>query len=106
MLLSVERPIVGAFAFLIPEATRLHRTGLVQPPCRRRLNMCEWTIEIPQELARSCRLLSRNPGWRHRVNNSGPWRGTRPPRSEHSECKLRYRQAKVTKHGGMDGRKS
>lgn len=59
MLLSVERPFVGAFAFLIPGATRLHCNGLVQPSCRRRLNMCEWTIEIPQELARSCRLLSR-----------------------------------------------
>src|SRR3954453_1690984 len=106
MLLSVERPRVGAFAFLIPGATWLHRDGLVQPSCRRRLNMCEWTIEIPQELARSCRLLSKLPGWRHRVNNSGPWWGTRQPRSEHSECKLRYRQAKVTKRGGTDGRKS
>src|SRR5262245_59663925 len=106
MLLSVERPFVGAFAFLIPGATRLHRNGLAQPSCRRRLTMREWTIEIPQQLARSCRLLSEIPGWRHRVTNSGPWWRTRLPRSETSECKLRYRQAKVTKHGGMDGRKS
>src|SRR5258705_6712482 len=68
MLLSVERPFVGASAFLIPGATRLHRNGLVQPSCRRRPIMREWTIEIPQELARSCRLLSRIPGWRHRAN--------------------------------------
>src|SRR5436190_4041952 len=106
MLLSAESPFVGAFAFLIPGATRLHCNGLVQSSCRRRLNMREWTIEIPQELARSCRLLSEIPGWRHRANNSGPWRGTRPPRSEDSECKLRYRQAKVTKRSGMGGGKS
>jgi hypothetical protein len=39
MLLSVERPFVGAFAFLIPGATLRHRSGLVQQSCRRRLNM-------------------------------------------------------------------
>src|SRR6266550_2336124 len=68
MLLSAERPFVGAFAFHIPGATLLHRNGLVRQSCRRRLNMCKWTIEIPQELARSCRLLSRIPGWRYRAN--------------------------------------
>ena len=30
MLLSVERPFVGAFAFCIPGATLLHCIGLVQ----------------------------------------------------------------------------
>lgn len=68
MLLSAERPFVGAFAFHIPGATLLHLSGLVRQSCRRRLNMCEWTIEILQELARSCRFLSRIPGWRHRAN--------------------------------------
>jgi hypothetical protein len=106
MLLSVERPLVGAFAFLIPGATRLHRNGLLQPSCRRRLNMREWTIEIPQELARSCRLLSEIPGRRYRANQLQALAGHSPPRSEESECELRYRQAKVTKRGGMDGRKS
>src|SRR6266850_4013413 len=32
-----------------------------QPSCRRRLNTSEWTMEIPQELARSCRFLSEDP---------------------------------------------
>ena len=30
MLLSAERPFVGAFAFLLPRAMLLHRSGLVQ----------------------------------------------------------------------------
>src|SRR6266850_2454063 len=77
-----------------------------QQSCRRRLNTSEWTMEIPQELARSCRFLSENPGRRYRVTNSGPWRCTRPPGSEESACSLRYRQAKVTKCGGRGGRKS
>ena len=61
MLLSVERPIVGAFAVLIPGAMLRHRNGLVTESHRRRLNMCERTIEVPQELARSCRFLSELP---------------------------------------------
>lgn len=40
------------------------------------------------------------------MTNSRPWRRTRPPRSEENECDPRYRQAKATKRGGMDGRKS
>jgi hypothetical protein len=84
----------------------LHSTGLVQQSRRRRLNMSEWTIGIPQELVRSRRFLSNIPGWRYRVTNSGLWRRTRPPQSENSERSLRYRQAKVTKRGGTNVRKS
>ena len=50
MLLSVERPFVGAFAFLIPRATLRHRTGLVQQSCRRRLNMANGHLGFPRNL--------------------------------------------------------
>ena len=50
MLLSVERPFVGAFAFLIPGATLLHRSGLVQQSCRRRLNMANGHLGFSRNL--------------------------------------------------------
>ena len=61
MLLSVERPIVGAFALGGPRATLLHRNGLVQAVLPASGNMCKRTIEILQELGRSCRLLDKIP---------------------------------------------
>ncbi len=63
MLLSVERPFVGAFAFDRPRAMLLHRNGLVQVVLPESVwNMCKRTIEIPQELGRSFRLLGQFPG--------------------------------------------
>jgi hypothetical protein len=51
MLLSVERPFVGAFAVVQPGATLLHRNGLVQAVLPASdWNMCKRTIGIPQEL--------------------------------------------------------
>ena len=62
MLLSFERPFVGAFAFVVPRAMLLHRNGLVQVVLPASVwNMCKRTIEIPQELERSCRLLGNFP---------------------------------------------
>ena len=62
MLLSVERPFVGAFAFDRPRAMLLHRNGLVQVVLPASVwNMCKRTIEISQELGRSCRLLGNFP---------------------------------------------
>ncbi len=61
MLLSVERPIVGAFAFHIPGATLLHCNGLVQAVLPASKNMCKRTIGVPQELGRSCRFLGKFP---------------------------------------------
>jgi len=61
MLLSVERPFVGAFAFEIPRAMLLHCSGLVYAILPASRNMCKRTIEIPQELERSCRLLGNIP---------------------------------------------
>src|SRR5262249_23943979 len=64
------------------------------------------TIGVSREPGRSCRLLRDNPGWSYRVTNSRPRRHTRPLGSEKNEWTLRYRQAKATKRGGTDGRKS
>jgi hypothetical protein len=61
MLLSVERPFVGAFAFHIPGAMLLHLMVWCKQSCRRRLNMGKRTIGVPQELVRSCRFLSEIP---------------------------------------------
>ncbi len=62
MLLSVERPFVGAFAFLLPRAMLLHRYGLVQAVLPASVeNMRKRTIEIPQELGSSCRFLGSIP---------------------------------------------
>ena len=87
MLLSFERPFVGAFAFEIPRATLLHCNGLVHAILPESdWNMCKRTIEVSQELGRSSSLPRQIPGWRYRVTNSRPQRCTRPSRSEHNEC--------------------
>ena len=62
MLLSVERPFVGAFALQKPRATLLYRNGLVQAVLPASdWNMCKRTIVVPQELGRSCYLLGKLP---------------------------------------------
>src|SRR5262245_41741642 len=106
MLWSAERPFVGASALHIPGATLRHRSGLVPAVLPASTEQGKRTIEVPQELGRSCRLLSANPGRSYRVTNSRPRRRTRPPRSEKNEWTPRYRQAKATKRGGTGGRKS
>ena len=106
MLLSVERPNVGALALPKPGATLRHCTGLVTAVLPASTEHGKRTIGVPQELGRSYRLLSANPGRSYRVTNSRPRRRTRPPGSEQNECTLRYRQAKATKRGGMGGRES
>ena len=58
MLLSVESPIVGAFALHAPRAALLHRNGLVSAVLPASKNMCKRIIEIPQELGRSCFVSS------------------------------------------------
>jgi hypothetical protein len=62
MLLSFERPFVGAFAVLVPGATLLHRNGLVFAVLPESdWSMCKRTIGVLQELGRSCRFLSEIP---------------------------------------------
>jgi hypothetical protein len=61
MLLSAERPFVGASAFPIPGATLLHLTGLVPAVLPASTEHGERTLGVLQELGRSCRLLSEIP---------------------------------------------
>lgn len=67
--------------------------------------MCRRTIEIPQELGRSCRFLGQS-----RLEIPGDQLQASAAHSSGEERKERvqprYRQAKATKRGGMDGRKS
>ena len=58
MLLSAERPVVGAFAFHIPRAMLLHFIWSgASSPAGVGLEHRKRIIEIPQELGRSCHLL-------------------------------------------------
>src|SRR6516164_5213376 len=61
MLLSVERPFVGASAVRIPGATLLHRNGLVPAVLPASTEHGERTLGVPQEPGRSCRLLRELP---------------------------------------------
>ena len=61
MLLSVERPFGGAFAFRIPGAVLLHRNGLVRAVLPASTEHGERTLGVPQEPGRSCRFLSELP---------------------------------------------
>jgi hypothetical protein len=61
MRLSVERPFVGASAFLIPEAALQHRTGLVPAVLPASTEHRERTVGVPQELGGSCRLRREFP---------------------------------------------
>src|SRR6516164_9139324 len=72
MLLSAERPFVGAFAVRIPRATLRHRNGLVPAVPPASTEHGERTIGVPQELARSCRLLSELPAGETGSTTPGP----------------------------------
>jgi hypothetical protein len=61
MLLSVERPFVGAVAFRIPGAVLLHRNGLVREVPPASTEHGERTFGVPQEPGRSCRFLCEIP---------------------------------------------
>ena len=62
MLLSFERPIVGAFVVPTARARLRHRNGLVPTiPPESIEHVQTDKIGIPQELGRSCRLLSDFP---------------------------------------------
>jgi hypothetical protein len=85
MLLSVERPIVGALAVRTPGATLRHLTGLVPAVLPASTEHGKRTIGVPQELWEILSSPQRHPGRSYRVTNSRPRRRTRPPRSEKNE---------------------
>ena len=58
MLLSSERPFVGAFAFCIPGATLLRRNGLTQAVLPESVwNMANGILRFPRNLGESYFLL-------------------------------------------------
>ena len=67
MLLSVERPLVGAFAFHIPGATLLHLMVWCKQSCRRRLNMANGQSGFPRNLGdpavSSAQIPAGDPGY-------------------------------------------
>ena len=106
MLLSFERPFVGAFAFVVPRAMLLHRNGLVLAVLPESdWIMCKRTIGVPQELGRSCCFLGNNrmeiPGYQLQALAAHS-----SAEEQTQRVQPRYRQTKETKCGGMDGRKS
>jgi len=106
MLLGVERPFVGAFAPGGPGATLLHRKGLVRAVLPASLEHVQTdngdspgTWEIPSSPRHHSRLeLPGNQLQASAAHSSAEERTQR--------VHPRYRQAEVTKRGGMDGRKS
>ncbi len=102
MLLSSERPFVGAFAFCIPGATLLRRNGLTQTVLPESVwNMADGILRFPRNLGESYFLLLGNsrlelPGYQLQalaVHSSG--------RERKQRVQPRYRQAKETKCGEM-----
>jgi len=61
MLLSVERPLVGAFAFHIPRAMPLLRNGLVQAVLPASRNMANGHLRFARDLGDLARLLGKFP---------------------------------------------
>jgi len=105
MLLSAESPFVGALAFHIRGATLLHRNGLVRAVLPASTEHVQTDIGDPQELGRSSRLVDNLP--------AGATGDQLQASAVHSSAEERtqrvaprYRQTKVTKYGGMGGRKS
>ena len=106
MLLSVERPFVGAFAFDIPRATLLHRNGLVQAVLPASTGTCaNGQLGFPRNLGdpvvSSATSRLEIPGDQLQASAAHSSVEERTQRVQ-----PRYRQAKETKCGGMGGRKS
>ena len=106
MLLSAERPFVGAFAVRIPGATLRHRTGLVPAVLPASTEHGKRTIGVLQELGRSCRLLNDIPAGGTGLPTPGLGGALVRRGAKRTSETLRYRQTKATKCGGMGGRKS
>jgi hypothetical protein len=101
MLLSSERPFVGASAFCIPGATLLCRNGLTQAVLPESdWNMANGYPRFPRNLGERCSLLGESrleiPG--HQLQALAVHSSVRERKQR---VKPRYRQAKETKRGGM-----
>ena len=107
MLLSSERPFVGAFAFCIPGATLLCRNGLTQAvPPESDWNMANGQPRFPRNLGEPCSLLGESrleiPGYQLQALAAHS-----SATEQTQRVNPRYRQAKETKRGGMAaGRRS
>ena len=106
MLLSVERPFVGAFAVHIPRATLLHCSGLVHAVLPASIRTCaNGQLRFPRNLGDPVVSSATS-----RLEIPGDQLQALAAHSSVEERKERvqpkYRQAKETKRGGMDGRKS
>ncbi len=101
MLLSSERPFVGASAFCIPGATLLCRNGLTQTVLPESdWNMANGQLRFPRNLGEPCSLLGE-----FRLEIPGQQLQALAAHSSAKErtqrVQPRYRQAKETKCGGM-----
>src|SRR3954447_23823598 len=108
MLLSVERPFVGASAFHIPGATLLHCSGLVTAVLPASIEHGKWAIEVPQELGTPDRLRLDNDrpwGWPD-PNTPGPKPASGLCGATNTGARGGNRLAKATKWDGKGGRES
>ena len=106
MLLSVERPFVGAFAVHIPRAMLSHRNGLVRAvlpaSVRTRANgQLRFPRNLGDPIVSSETSRPEIPGYQLQASAAHSSVEERTQRVQ-----PRYRQAKETKCGGMGGRKS
>jgi hypothetical protein len=106
MLLSVERPFVGAFAVHIPRATLLHRNGLVRAVLPASVRTCAngqsgFPRNLRDPVVSSATSRPELPGDQLQASAAHSSAGERKERVQ-----PRYRQAKATKRGGMGDRKS
>ena len=106
MLLSVERPFVGAFAVHIPRAMLLHRNGLVQAVLPASVRTCangqsRFPRNLGDPVASSATSRSELPGYQLQALAAHS-----SARERKQRVHPRYRQAKETKCGEMGGRKS
>ena len=100
MLLSVERPLVGAFAFRSPRATLLHSMVWCKQSCRRRFGTCaNGQSRFPRNLGEPCSLLGEFPVGDTGLPTPGPG-GALVREGAKQRVHPRYRQAKETKCGG------
>ncbi len=101
MLLSSERPFVGAFAFCIPGATLLHRMVWYKQSCRRRIGTLQTDHRGSPGTWESPTCSSGNSRLETPVYQLQALAAHSSARERTKRVKPRYRQAKETKCGEM-----